>query len=205
MTDADTIAQEVLDFWFGVPGSPEHGSRREIWFRGRTPEFDQEIRDRFMDAHERAADGELDELMATAQGCLALFILLDQFPRNMFRGSPRAFATDAKALAIAKHAVAQGFDDEATEIERTFFYLPYEHSEELEDQETVVRLADKIDGEEFTKFAIEHRDLIARYGRFPHRNAILGRANTPEEEAYLADDPQTFGQGDDAFENSEKN
>lgn len=204
MSDAETTAQEVLDFWFGAPGTPEHGTRREIWFRGRTPEFDQEIRDRFMDAHERAAAGALDELMETARGCLALFVLLDQFPRNMFRGSPRAFATDPKALAVAKHAFDRGFHEEVSEIECSFFRLPLMHSEEIADQDRLLAIAEALGDEEFMKHVVEHRDLIVAFGRFPHRNAILGRESTPEEEDHLAGDANSFGQGDDAFKEAEK-
>ena len=191
----EDIQQKVLDFWFGEPGSEEHGAFRTIWFRGRTPEFDQEIRDGFMEIHEKAAGGEFDHWVATKEGCLALCILLDQFPRNMFRMTPRAFATDAKAREVAKHAVANKWDDEVSAVERHFFYLPYEHSEELADLDAVTELAPKMGRERSVKAVAEHRDLIVRFGRYPHRNEILGRESTPEEIEHMKNGGKNFGQG----------
>lgn len=192
----DPIAQDVLNFWYGPKGSPEYGTHRDIWFRGGTPEFDQEIRDRFLETHEKAAAGELDHWKETPEGCLALTIVLDQFPRNMFRRTPRAFATDPLALEAAQHAVANGFDLTLEPEFRHFFYLPYEHAEDLAVQEAGVALMPRAGRERSNKAAIEHRDLIAQFGRFPHRNEILGRTSTPEEIAHMAEGGKSFGQGD---------
>jgi len=181
----DTSLQAVLDFWFGAKDSAEYGKYRDIWFRAATPAFDQEIRDRFLAAHEAAARGELDHATESAEGSLALLVLLDQFPRNMFRGSARAFATDAKARAVAKHAIAKGFDQQVPASMRGFFYLPFEHSEDLADQEESVRLFEKLGEGEGLRYAVDHRDVIERFGRFPHRNAVLGRTSTPDEIEYL--------------------
>lgn len=194
--DIDPIAQEILDFWYGEKGSPEFGEHRDIWFRGGTPEFDQEIRDRFLETHEQAADGKLDHWKATPEGCLALAISLDQFPRNMFRRTPRAFETDPLALAAAQHAVEKGYDLAMEPMFRHFFYLPFEHSEDLAVQEVGVELMPRAGRERSNKAAIEHRDLIAEFGRFPHRNEILGRESTAEEIAHMADGGKSFGQGE---------
>jgi uncharacterized protein (DUF924 family) len=190
----DSSLHDVLDFWFGAKDSADYGKYREIWFRAATPAFDQEIRDKFLATHEAAARGELDDAMETADGSLALLVLLDQFPRNMFRGSARAFATDAKARAVAKHAIAKGFDQQVPTGMRGFFYLPFEHAEDLADQEDGVRLFEKLGEGEGLRYAVEHRDVIKRFGRFPHRNAVLGRASTPEEIEYLKS-AESWGQG----------
>ncbi len=199
MTDFNQ--RDVLDFWFGAEGSPEYGKFREIWFRAATPEFDQEIRNKFLACHEAAASGTLDDWAGTWQGALALLILLDQFPRNMFRGTARAFATDPNAQSIAKRAVAKGLDRQTPEAMRTFFYLPYEHSEDLDDQERGVALFTALGSESGIKAAVEHRDTIKRFGRYPHRNAVLGRESTPEEIEYLKT-AQTWGQGAPAPEST---
>ncbi len=185
------LAAEVLDFWFAAPGSEE---RRDIWFKS-TAEFDAEIRRRFLAAHEAAAKGEVDALAETPVGCLALIIQLDQFPRNLFRGTARAFATDQKALAFAKQALEADFAAGLDKWRRLFLGLPFVHSEDPADQEIGVQLAEKLDEERSLTSAREHRDIIARFGRFPHRNTALGRANTAEEEEYLSRLPKTFGQG----------
>ena len=192
MTDATLGA--VLDFWFGAKETPDYGQFRDIWFRAATPAFDQEIRDRFLGVHEAAARGELDRAMDTAEGVLALLILLDQFPRNMFRGQPRAFATDAKARAVAEHAIARGFDQQVPLACRTFFYLPFEHSEDMADQKRGVALFRALGEARGIEAALEHLEVIARFGRFPHRNAVLGRASTPEEIEYLKS-AKSWGQG----------
>ena len=129
----------ILDFWFGAKGSPEHGTQREAWF-GKHPDFDAAIQREHLADHERAAAGYYDSWMSGARKCLALVIALDQFPRNMFRGTARAFATDAKALATAKYAVAAGFDRDMLPVERLFLYLPYQHSEDVADQRRSVAL-----------------------------------------------------------------
>jgi uncharacterized protein (DUF924 family) len=190
----DAAIRAVLDFWFGAKDSPDYGTFREVWFRAGSPAFDQEIREKFLKTHEAAARGDLDQAMQSAEGSLALLVLLDQFPRNMFRGSARAFATDAKARAVAKHAVAQGFDQQVPSACRIFFYLPFEHSESIEDQRRGVELTHAMGEARSIEAAEEHLDVIARFGRFPHRNAVLGRTSTPEEIEYLKS-AKTWGQG----------
>ncbi|RYF41965.1 MAG: DUF924 domain-containing protein [Comamonadaceae bacterium] len=174
-TDPSTTAAEVVQFW------REAGPSR--WFKKDTA-FDADFRARFLAAHEQAAQGGFDHWAATAEGSLALLILLDQFPRNAFRGTARMFATDAQALAIARRAVDAGLDQQVDQELRNFIYLPFMHSESLADQERVVALTQPL-GPEPYRFAILHRDIIARFGRFPHRNAQLGRATTAEEQVFL--------------------
>jgi len=160
------------------------------WF-GKDEAFDAEIRRRFEAAHMAAARGELAAWAETAEGALALLILLDQFPRNMFRGSAHAFATDPLALAIARRAVEAGLDQAVEPAVRTFFYLPFEHSERLEDQDRCVELCQALraaageSAQGALDYAIVHRDIIVRFGRFPHRNPAFGRQTTPEEQAFL--------------------
>jgi uncharacterized protein (DUF924 family) len=168
---------DVLAFW------REAGPAR--WFR-KDDAFDEQFRTRFLAAHDAALRGELDEWAGDAEGALALLILLDQFPRNAFRGTARMFESDAKALAVALQAVQAGFDEQVDAGLRNFFYLPFMHSELLADQDRGVELARKI-GDEPLRYAILHRDIIERFGRFPHRNAVLGRATTPEEQRFLDD------------------
>ncbi len=153
------------------------------WFR-KDEAFDAEFRERFFAAHESATRGALDEWSEDSQGALALLILLDQFPRNAFRDTPRMFATDGKARAIAQAAIEAGLDREADEPLRQFFYLPLMHSEILADQDLCVQLTQPL-GEESARYARLHRDIIERFGRFPHRNALLGRVTTPDEQAFL--------------------
>ncbi len=154
------------------------------WFR-KDAAFDREITARFLAAHEAAAAGRLSDWQATPDGALALLLLLDQFPRNMFRNSARAFATDPLARAVADRAIAHGFDASASDAERVFFYLPFEHSENLADQERSLALWRRSGDGKIDKYAEIHADIIRRFGRFPHRNAVLGRATTPEEQAFL--------------------
>lgn len=186
-------ADEVLRFWFG--GADERGKRRKAWFE-KSAAFDREIRDRFVPLYEAAAAGERDGWKSRPYECLALIVLLDQLPRNMFRGTPRAFAADAFALQAARHAVAQGWDREFLPVERLFAYLPFEHSESLGDQERACELTRPLEGfaETFDayRYAVAHRDIIQRFGRFPHRNAILGRASTPEEAEFLKQPGSSF-------------
>jgi uncharacterized protein (DUF924 family) len=167
----------VLTFW------KEAGPSR--WFR-KDAAFDSEFRGRFMAAHEAATRGELDDWARDASGALALLLLLDQFPRNCFRGDARAFASDAKARGIARAALQAGFDTQVTPELRNFFYLPFMHSEELADQDLAVDLTRKL-GDEPLRYAIMHRDIIEKFGRFPHRNAVLGRKTTPDEQRFLDD------------------
>jgi uncharacterized protein (DUF924 family) len=179
-------AQEVLLFWFGPPSL--RGRRDARWF-GKNDAFDRECRTRFLPLHERAAAGELDRWKAEAADCLAFVLLLDQFPRNMFRGTPRAFATDVHALKAARHALGQGFDKGMLPVERMFLYLPFEHSESLADQVLACELTQPLKAFPETadahRYAVAHHRIIERFGRFPHRNAILGRDSTPEETEFL--------------------
>ncbi len=178
-------AAGVLAYWFGE-------GMAERWFK-KDPAFDREIRDRLLPLYRRAAAGELDDWPVNAEGALALIILLDQVPRNLFRGESRAFATDAEALALAKQSIERGLDRELRQVERVFLYLPLEHSESLADQDDCVRLIGQLDeNKEWRDYAIQHREIIARFGRFPHRNAVLGRATTPEEAEFLAKPDTSF-------------
>ncbi|MEO8890345.1 MAG: DUF924 family protein, partial [Coleofasciculaceae cyanobacterium] len=124
-------AKEILDFWFGTPDDADYGQQRKIWFK-KNPEFDQKVRSLFTSQYQQAATSQLDDWKTSPQGCLALIILLDQFPRNMFRGQPKSFATDSLALAYAQHAITQGFDQELPTFQRWFVYMPFEHSENIE-------------------------------------------------------------------------
>ncbi len=183
----------ILSFWFGDPQAPDYGAPRTFWFQS-TPHLDREIRDQFEDLHRKAAKGELDMLMESPEGSLALILLLDQFPRNMYRGTPQAFASDAKALEIAKHALEKRFDQSLLPVHKMFLYLPFEHSENVEDQENSVALFKTLGNDEGLEYALQHRDIIARFGRFPHRNEILGRKSTPDELNFLKE-PGTDGFG----------
>jgi uncharacterized protein (DUF924 family) len=174
----------VLGFWFGEP----RGKGRAEWFR-KDPAFDGDIRARFGALHAAASRRELEAWRASPEPMLALVILLDQFSRNLYRGDARAFAQDAHALECAKEAVMRGDDLAMLPVERQFLYLPYEHSEDLADQEIAVERMRSLEAFEETRglvdWARRHRDVIARFGRFPHRNAVLGRAPTPEEVEFL--------------------
>jgi uncharacterized protein (DUF924 family) len=169
-------ADEIVSFW--------RAAGAERWFNKDTA-FDEEIRQRFLDAHEAAAGGKFSDWEQSAPGALALLILLDQFPRNMFRGDARAFATDPLARAIAAGAIVRGFDSQVPAEMRSFFYLPFEHSEDLADQERGIAFHKAIGDAENLKWAELHADIIRRFGRFPHRNTVLGRTTTPEEQAFL--------------------
>lgn len=168
-------AEEIIAFW--------HRAGRDKWYK-RSDAFDSEIRRRFADIHAAALSGRLDHWRETREGALALILLLDQFARNMFRGTPHAFTGDARARGIANHALAQGFDRQTPMPMRQFFYMPFMHSEDLRDQERCVRLFEAL-GSDNLKFAIDHRDIIKWFGRFPHRNPILGRTMTEAEQDFL--------------------
>ena len=174
------LQKDILDFWF-VETQPKQ------WFQVNE-EFDQTIRERFFEAYEMAARGEVDDWKKNSDGALALCILLDQMPRNMFRGTPKAFATDSKALVVAKYAISKGLDQVLSPQKRRFLYLPFEHSENLNDQRRSVELFEKMKDDDPLgyDYALRHLKVIEKYDRFPHRNKILGRDNTPEEEEYLA-------------------
>jgi uncharacterized protein (DUF924 family) len=167
---------DVLAFW--------RAAGPDKWFN-KNDAFDAEIRDKFLAAYEAAAAGKLAEWEQSAEGALALVIVLDQFPRNMFRGSARTYAADPLARAVADRAIARGFDRHFARPERLFFYLPFTHSEDLADQERCVALHREAGEVDWMKYAEEHADIIRRFGRFPHRNAVLGRATTPDEQAFL--------------------
>ena len=178
----------ILDFWFGRPGSARHGVERIEWFR-KVPAFDAEIRRRFGAAVEAALAGGYAD-WTTPRALLAHVLLLDQFTRNAFRDTPRAFAGDPLALSIATGAVARGDDGELTPVERWFLYLPFTHAEDLGAQERSVelfaRLRDETGLADPLKWAERHAAVIRLFGRFPHRNAILGRDSTAEEAAFLS-------------------
>jgi len=179
---------DILDFWFGPPGSAERERPREVWFKSDLG-YDAVLRDSFLADQQCAAAGELDDWTATAEGSVALLLLLDQLPRNLYRGTPQAFATDARAREIAGITVPRGFDREVPAVWRWFIYLPFEHSEVIADQERSMALFAALprtpEHEEAKAYAKRHYDVIKQFGRFPHRNAILGRDSTPEEIAFL--------------------
>jgi uncharacterized protein (DUF924 family) len=179
-------AGEVLEFWFGT--GEALGKQRPEWFR-KDPKFDDEIGGRFADVHGRASRGELDAWRQTPESMLALLVILDQFSRNLYRDDARAFAQDERALGCAKEALLRGDDLALLPVQRQFVYLPFEHSEDLADQERGVELMRSLEAFEETRgivtWAERHRDIIERFGRFPHRNACLGRETTPQEAAFL--------------------
>jgi uncharacterized protein (DUF924 family) len=181
-------AELLLAFWFAPEGPPERDRLRDIWFRA-TPEFDAALAQHFRADYDQAAAGVYAPWRDAPQTCLALILLLDQLPRNLFRHSPRAYATDARALETAREAVARGHDRAVAPVRRCFFYLPFQHSESLADQETQMRLYAALpehpDKAAFVEAARHHHEIIARFRRFPHRNEILGRPSTPEERDFL--------------------
>ena len=170
--------QTLLDFWFDP-------AQEKRWFNS-TAEFDQLIRERFETDWQAASDGQRADWQQTADGALALVILLDQFPLNMYRGEPRGFSTEAQARAVAGRAIGQGFDQMLPDKGKAFLYMPYMHSEDLADQDRAVALFEAAGLDHNLRFAHHHRDIVRRFGRFPHRNAILGRASTAQELAWLA-------------------
>ncbi len=169
-------ASNLLDFW--------EAAGPALWF-AKDPEFDRRFRERFLADHEAAARGELAYWLSSAEGALALVILLDQFPRNAFRDTPRMYDTDALARKAASTALAAGYEQQLPKDLRKFLLLPFAHSEDLADQEKAVALARRIGTEDLGR-AEHHRDIVRRFGRFPHRNRILGRQSSPEELQYLA-------------------
>jgi uncharacterized protein (DUF924 family) len=180
----------VLDFWFGAPDSRERGQPRKLWFQKSEP-FDAEVRRRFLSIWERAARGELLRWQATPLASLALIVVLDQFPRNMFRGTARSFASDFLALAAARETIARGFDRLLPPVERSFAYLPFAHAEDLAAQRRSLALFRELDPEDMRN-AMRHYEIIARFGRFPHRNAALGRESTAEEAEFLEQPGSSF-------------
>ncbi len=181
--------QAILDFWFGAPGSPEYGQTRPEWFR-KNADFDATIAARFGPLLTQSLEGKRPHWPATPQAGLAWIVLLDQFTRNSFRDTPKAFAGDPLALQMAQTLIANGQDRQLLPVERWFVYMPFEHAEDMGMQERSLslfaQLAQEVDGfEGVLDYARRHYDVVARFGRFPHRNAILGRVSTPEEEAFL--------------------
>jgi uncharacterized protein (DUF924 family) len=205
MHGPETPAPDViLDFWFGDRSlSDARIARRQsdLWW-GASADADRDIARRFALAHERATAGELDAWTGNAQGRLALIVLLDQFSRNMFRGTPRAFACDAQARSLCVDGVAQGVDRGLRPIERVFFYLPLEHAESREDQARSVSLFEALAADasaetrelfaDYAEYARRHRDIVDRFGRFPHRNAILKRESSAAEQAFLLQPGSSF-------------
>ena len=190
----------ILEFWFGGPGDPDFGKPRPVWF-GRDPEldaaaFDGQVVTNFAADYEAAAAGQRDNWKHTPRGCLALVLTLDQFPRNMFRGTAKAFASDDKARMVAEYGVERGHDAALNALERSFLYMPFQHSEDLATQRRSVELFRSL-GEspgmtQSINFAARHLEIIERFGRFPHRNAALGRQTTPEEAAFLDEPDSAF-------------
>jgi len=193
-----TTPHDVLTFWF----ADGHEMLRAVWFTS-DPAFDAECRERFADTLRQARSGILDSWADTVCGALALTIVLDQFSRNLYRDTAEAFACDAKARSIARHAIARGFDRALTPVERIFLYLPFEHSEDMRDQDESVRLFESLSStpcmtgpESVLDCAYRHRDVIRRFGRFPYRNAGLGRVSTEAELAFLAEPDTDFAARD---------
>ena len=171
------MPQDIIDFWFS-------DRVRELWFNS-TPEFDRELREAYLQTWEQAKRGELDHWKQSAEGCLALIILLDQFPLNMFRDSAESYSTEAQSREVARHALQREFDRSLEDGQKAFLYMPFMHSEDLADQELALELFDQAGLESNLRFAHHHHDIVAKYGRFPHRNAALGRDSTEDEIEYL--------------------
>lgn len=191
----DPLAASILDFWFGAPGTPEHGQDRDVWFR-KDPAFDAEIRSRFADVVTAALAGAFGEWCVIPRGALARVIVLDQFTRNIHRDTAGAFAGDARALATAEDAVSRGFDRRLDRYERWFLYMPFEHAEDAGAQRRSLELFGGLSQDMGDagplEWAQKHADVIFRFGRYPHRNALLGRASTSEEIAFLAGPASRF-------------
>ena len=184
-------ATALLDFWFGPPDDQGREQHRKIWFRSNV-EFDAALRREFLADYEAAAAGMLLSWEAEAEGALALVLLLDQVPRNIFRGTPRSYASDAAARATADRALERGFDQMVPPAWRLFFYMPFHHSEDLADQRRSLALSKALPrnpdrGGSLRRYGRPYIEVIERFGRFPHRNEILGRESTPAEIAFLAE------------------
>ena len=184
-------ARRMLDFWFGPRGDPDRERHREIWFKS-TEDYDAALRKEFLADYEAAAAGALRSWEDSAEGAIALVLLLDQVPRNIFRGTPRAYATDVAACAAAERALERGFDRIVPPAWRLFFYMPFHHSEDIADQRRSVALFDALPRNpdrrgSLRRYGCPYIEVIERFGRFPHRNEILGRASTPAEIAFMAE------------------
>ncbi len=189
--DLATLPARVLAFWFGAPAADGSWRVRPEWFLA-DPEFDAACANHFADACREALDGRLHRLAETAEGALALVLLLDQLPRNIFRGTRAAFAGDAAAREIARAAIARRFDEGMAAVFKLFLYLPFEHAESLVEQNRACALIGELGNAEWLAYAERHREVIARFGRFPHRNRILGRTSTPAERAFLDEPGSAF-------------
>jgi uncharacterized protein (DUF924 family) len=188
-------AAQVLDFWFAEPSSPAYGSERPEWFR-KDPVFDEAIRTHFGDLVQQARAQGLQEWVRQPASALALLLVCDQFPRNLFRGQADAFALDARALALARDGVARGWDVTLLPVQRWFVYLPFEHAESIVDQREALRLFGLLRNDPQVggayEWAVRHFEVIERFGRFPHRNAALGRASTAAEIDFLKQPGSSF-------------
>jgi uncharacterized protein (DUF924 family) len=180
-----TTADKLVAFWFSERVRP-------LWFKS-TPEFDAELREDYLPTYRAALRGELAHWAETPEGALALVVCLDQLPLNMFRGEVESFAGEAPSREIAQTAIERGFDQSLDDAQKAFLYMPFMHSEELADQDRVLALFAQAGLTDNLHWAKHHRDIVARFGRFPHRNAILGRVSTPEELAYLASEEAFLG------------
>jgi uncharacterized protein (DUF924 family) len=191
---SDITADTVLDFWFDRNG-PEALLPRKAWWE-KDPAFDDQIRRLFAPAVEHALDGGYEDWTAQAESALALLILLDQFPRNLFRNTAKAFAGDPRARGVARRMTDCGMDITLPPTMRQFVYMPFEHSEDIADQDfsclLFAALEKDLPGHDILDYAERHRAIIARFGRFPHRNAALGRASTPEEVEFLRQPGSSF-------------
>jgi uncharacterized protein (DUF924 family) len=192
----DPVARAVLDFWFGAPDSPGFGQTAKRWF-ARDDAFDRSLRERFGATLAAARRGECDAWQSSPLGALALVVVLDQFSRNAWRGSAEAFAADARALDVARRMIANGADlGLPSAHHRAFAYLPFEHAESLDSQRESVRLFEALERETgergYVGYARRHAEIIERFGRFPHRNAVLGRSSTDEELAFLSEPGSSF-------------
>lgn len=180
------VTQSVLDFWLGPVDENGEWQAQDFWFKS-SDALDEDIRHKFLDVHHDASIGAFDDAAGSAEDFLAIVIVLDQFSRNMFRGQAKAFETDELALAWAKRAITKGYDMALPSPHpRMFFYLPFEHSENIDEQAEAVRLFGAMGVESYTKYAVAHQKVIEEFGRFPHRNQALGRINTKDEEIYLS-------------------
>ncbi|MBS0184982.1 MAG: DUF924 domain-containing protein [Proteobacteria bacterium] len=178
------LIENILTFWFSSAKSKTYGQFQPMWFKS-TPQIDQAIKLRYEKILEEAKKGRFDDLQKTPEGMLTLILLFDQFPRNMYRNSSKAYETDEKARSLAQKALDLGFDQKLPEFMRPFVYLPFEHSENLKDQEKSIALFESLGNQHFLDYALNHYDIIRRFGRFPFRNKYLKRVNTEEENAFL--------------------
>lgn len=184
------VIDAINSFWFGSSDSPDYGKDRKEWFV-KDPDFDADIATRFGKVIDAASQGQLNMMAESPEGSVALVVVLDQFSRNVYRDEARAFANDARALRLARDAIDRGFDHQVMPVMRKFLYLPFEHSEDLHDQERALELFADL-GAQDLEWAQKHHRIIAQFGRFPHRNAILGRMSTPEEKAFLMEPDSSF-------------